>query len=110
MSITYPQPLPAGAQLQKYGPAVSGAAATWFSWGTFSPDRLKATYQVIDNGTGDSNITAVGVIEDPFAPVLLAVVPGGATSIPTLSEWGMVMMSLLLGGLAWFRLRRRLHP
>ena len=96
--------------MQKYGPAVSGAAATWFSWGTFSPDRLKATYQVIDNGAGDSNITDVGVIEDPFAPVLLAVVPGGATSIPTLSEWGMVMMSLLLGGLAWFRLRRRLHP
>ncbi len=102
VAITYPQPLPAGVTFQKYGPATGGAAPTWFPLGTRVGNTV--TYQVTDNGMGDSDATP-GVIEDPFAPVLLAAVPGGVASIPTLSEWGLALMSLLLGGLAWRRQR-----
>ena len=33
--------------------------------------------------------------------------PPSSTDIPTLSEWGMIIMMALLAGAAWFRLRRR---
>lgn len=54
------------------------------------------TYQVTDNGEGDNDTTA-GDIADPFAPMLLA--PDGV-GIPTLGEWGLLLMSCLLAACA----------
>lgn len=31
---------------------------------------------------------------------------GGPTAVPTLGEWGMIFLTVLLGGFAWLRLRR----
>lgn len=110
VSITYSEPLPANVQLQKYGPASSGAQPSWFPApnATLSPDRKTATYTVKDNGPGDNN-PAIGQIDDPFAPMLLAAppAPGGAQGIPTLSEWCLIAMSSILAMLGISRMRRR---
>ncbi|MFE8643549.1 IPTL-CTERM sorting domain-containing protein [Sphingomonas sp. NCPPB 2930] len=68
-----------------------------------SGDRRTETYSVTDNQAGDSN-TAAGAIEDPFAPMVF-VLAAGVTSVPTLSEWGLMLMGLLIGLTAW-RMRR----
>ncbi len=95
VTITYPNPLPAGAVLYKYGPQRPGDASTWFPLrgATLSGDRTQFTYTITDNAAGDSN-PAVGYISDPVLPVTVVNTPGA--SIPTLSAWSMLMLSGLL--------------
>lgn len=110
MTITYPQPLPAGIQFWKYGPAapaVGGvvAASTWFqlSGATLSADRLSVTYTVTDNGAGDSDATP-GRVSDPFA-LAAGPVGGGAVAIPVDAPWALGLLSAVLGFLG-FRKQR----
>ncbi|GKT23503.1 IPTL-CTERM sorting domain-containing protein [Acidovorax sp. SUPP3334] len=80
--------------MRKYGPQAFGAAPTWLtpSSASISPDRD----------------AAAGVVRDPFAPMLLAAaMPVGASPIPTLSEWGLVLMSLLAAAFGMRSLRRK---
>ncbi|WP_225981703.1 IPTL-CTERM sorting domain-containing protein [Acidovorax avenae] len=110
VSITYPSAIPAEAQLKKYGPQTFGAPAGWFtpSVSSISGDRLTATYQVTDNGEGDSDAT-LGSIRDPFAPMVLATAPdaGSVATIPTLSQWGLILMSLMAAAMGMLAVRRR---
>lgn len=108
VSITYPTALETGVQLLKHGPKTAGGASQWFTPTTasISTDRLTVSYSVTDNGEGDSD-TTVGTIRDPFAPVLLPAPPVGATSIPTLSEWGLIWMSLFAAATGMWAVRRR---
>ena len=96
--------------MRKYGPQTFGAPNSWFSpsGASISGDRLTATYQVTDNGQGDGDGT-LGSISDPFAPMVLAAVPGpsGVAAIPTLSEWGLILMSLMGAGMGMLAVRRR---
>jgi hypothetical protein len=99
VTLTYPSALPANAKFYKYGPATAGASPSWYEHpATFSPDRTTITYTVTDNGVGDSNATA-GVITDPAG----AGVPGaeGVSGVPTLSEWSLLLLGLLVAGGAW---------
>ena len=102
--IDYPAGTLSGLQPYKYGPATLGAAPSWFPHGAVVGDSV--IYGVTDNGVGDSN-TQLGAIADPFAPILLAAGPGGATAIPTLSEWALIVMSLLAAAVGMGNLRRR---
>ncbi|MFD1838988.1 IPTL-CTERM sorting domain-containing protein, partial [Paracidovorax cattleyae] len=100
LALVYPQALPAGVQFWKFGPAAPGdTTSTWFQWtgAILSPDHRTVTYTVVDNGIGDAD-TAVGTIRDPFAPIT-AVAAGNVSPIPTLSQWGLVLMSLLAAAL-----------
>ena len=110
MTITYPDPLPAGIQFWKYGPptpAVGGAvaASTWFQLGgaTLSADRKTVTYTITDNGAGDSDAT-LGRISDPFA-LAAGPVGGGAVAIPVDAPWALGLLSAVLGLLGWRRQR-----
>lgn len=110
MTITYPEPLPAGIQFWKYGPAtpvVGGvaAASTWFQLGsaTLSGDRLTVTYTITDNGAGDSDATP-GRISDPFA-LAAGPVGGGTVAIPVDAPWALALLSAVLGFLGWHRQR-----
>ena len=110
MTITYPDPLPAGIQFWKYGPptpAVGGAvaASTWFQLGgaTLSADRKTVTYTITDNGAGDSDAT-LGRISDPFA-LAAGPVGGGAVAIPVDAPWSLGLLSAVLGLLGWRRQR-----
>ena len=103
MTLTYPSALPQGVQFRK-----PDGAGGWFDPVTalhvrVDGTRTTVTYTITDNGPGDTN-PAAGVISDPLVPVLAAAGPGGGTAaIPTLSEWGVILMSALL---AMFGLRR----
>ncbi|MNT96067.1 hypothetical protein D3C72_2380680 [compost metagenome] len=52
-----------------------------------------------DNQPGDDDLT-LGVIEDPVMPL------SNAQSIPTLGEWGLLLLTVLMGALG-LGLRRR---
>lgn len=107
VSLTYPQPLPAAVRFLKFGPPAAGQPVSWFELKpadyALSNGGRTVTYTVTDNQAGDSN-TAAGVIDDPFAPMVL-LAPAGVTGVPTLSQWGLMLMSLLVGLMAW-RMRR----
>jgi hypothetical protein len=106
VKIDYPAGSLTGLQPRKYGPSAANAAPSWFTYGTISGDSV--TYSVKDNDVGDNDLTA-GQIKDPFALVLPAAAPapGGVASIPTLSEWGVILLSLMTLGMGMVRVRRR---
>ena len=102
VTIEYPQALAANVRLMKHTPA-----GGWFPApnASITLDRRTVTYTVQDNGPGDSN-PAPGAIADPFAPMALP--PGsGAAAIPTLSEWGIALLSLLAAAFGLRAARRR---
>lgn len=116
VNVTYPAGNLAGLSVKKYGPY--GALPRQTGW--FTPPNLviqgdTVSYTVADNGEGDNDPT-IGTITDPLAPMLLTAPPGpgGAHAIPTLGEWGLLLMSALLGLLGWRRLGvrapQRAHP
>ncbi|MBK9443626.1 MAG: DUF1566 domain-containing protein [Comamonadaceae bacterium] len=109
MTITYPQTLPAGTQVYKYGPTTADASDHWhvLSHPSVSISGNRLTFTVTDNDkdSGDSN-PAVGFISDPVG-VGVPALGSDATSIPTLSEWGAILLSGLLGLLGLARVRRQ---
>jgi uncharacterized repeat protein (TIGR02543 family) len=100
VTITYSKSIPAGnRQLYK---AEGGVYRVWPA----SIGSNSVTYQVVDGGAGDGDSTANNRILDPAGVGLLSVTPSSATPIPTLSEWGMILLSLLLAGMTALRLRQ----
>ncbi|RYE42377.1 MAG: IPTL-CTERM sorting domain-containing protein [Hyphomicrobiales bacterium] len=107
VKITYPQSLPPGVRFFKYGPPAPGRANTWYELVTganliLGNDRRTVTYTVADNQAGDSNPMR-GVIEDPFAPMLIPAAPTSVASIPTLSHTALVGLGAILALFAWRR-------
>jgi hypothetical protein len=109
VTITYPQTLPAGTQVYKYGPTTADASNHWhvLSNPSVSVSGNQITFTITDNDkdSGDSN-PAVGFITDPVA-VGVPAVASGATGIPTLSEWGVILLSGLMALAGLVRLRRQ---
>ena len=108
VSISYPPGALMGLTPYKFGPATAGAAPSWFAHGSITGDTF--TYTVKDDGVGDLETTVPGEIRDPAAPLRLAAVPpgpGGAQPIPTLGEWGVLLLSLLAGLLGWRHLKAK---
>lgn len=91
VSITYPgAALPAGTLYWKY----NGSPAQWYSIAANVAGNT-VQFSVTDNGTGDDDPTP-GVIHDPGGPGAPQAA-AGSTPIPTLSEWGLLLLSLALG-------------
>ena len=98
-TITYPQVLPPGTQYWKYGPTPGDAAPHWYVLpATIAGNTV--TFSITDGGLGDDDLTANGTIVDQGGP------GAGATAIPTLSQWAMLVLMLLLGLMGARRLRR----
>ena len=55
-----------------------------------------ATFTITDGGVGDDDLAANGTIVDQGGP---GSGPGGVSSVPTLSEWAMLTLVMLLAGL-----------
>jgi uncharacterized repeat protein (TIGR02543 family) len=90
ITLTYPQALPAQTKFYKL---IGGNWVDWTSRATFGANTVQYTVQ--DNQEGDSDSTP-GVITDPVA----LAAPAALTSIPTLSEWGLMLLAgvmLMLG-------------
>jgi len=103
IGITYPQ-LPAGAQYWKHGPR-DGQPTGWYRHpATVSGNTV--TFSITNGGDGDDDLDANnGQIVDAGGPALLAA--GGAAGIPTLSQWGVLLLSALSALLGLAALRRR---
>ena len=101
--------IPAGAQLYKYGKENGlGDVNKWFVYpATIDTAAGTVTYTLTDGQKGDNDWTQNGVIDDPVAlgaPAGVADVNG----VPSLSEWGQIMLGLLLvaaSALTWRRQR-----
>lgn len=107
VTLTYPSALPGTAKFLKFGPRTAGAAQSeWFEWPGAQINGDTVTFDIEDNGPGDAD-PAVGVIADPGGPAVLLAVPGAPVSpaaIPTLSQTGLAVLTVLMG---LFALRRR---
>ena len=57
-------------------------------------------FAITDGGVGDDDLLANGTIVDQGGP---GSGPGGVSSVPTLSEWAMVLLALLLLGITAHR-------
>lgn len=92
-TITYPQVLPAGTVYWKYGPTSSNATPHWYQLPAVIVGNT-AAFSITDGGLGDDDLSANGTIVDQGGPGI----QGGAvvTGIPTLSEWGLIMLAGLL--------------
>ncbi len=109
VTLQFTTPIPAGAVYMKYGPSpdgfnCQGAACAQDHWYelpasrvVIDQNRLSATLTLTDGGLGDHDGVANQFIQDPggFAVKALPPAPAGAQAIPTLSEWGVLLLSAL---------------
>jgi hypothetical protein len=105
MRMDYGSPLPAGARYWKVG-------NPWYEL-TASISGSVVQFSITDGGTGDNDGSANGRIVDPSGAVQVSGGgggggSGGATSIPTLSGWTLIALSMLLVLVAFAR-RKQLH-
>jgi predicted outer membrane repeat protein len=93
MTITYPRTLAAGTQYWKYGPTSSDTAPHWYVIPAAIAGNT-ASFTIADGGLGDDDLAANGRIVDQGGPGFPTTVP---TQVPTLSEWALLMLALLVG-------------
>ena len=117
--VHFNSPVPTGAVYMKYGPSPDGyncqgaacAQPHWYelpaSRAVLAPDRLSATLTLTDGGLGDHDSIANQFIQDPggFA---LAAAPSSIQGIPTLGEWGLLLLSALVAAVGMRGVRRRM--
>jgi uncharacterized repeat protein (TIGR01451 family) len=104
LSITYPQPLPAGSRYWKYGPTSSNHSPHWYNMPATITSNT-ATFSITDGGLGDDDLTANGIIDDQGGP------GAGAFLVPTLDIRALALLVLLLlAGAAWTMRRRGGFP
>jgi len=104
LTITYPSTLPSGTQYWKFGPTTGNTAPHWYTI-PVSIAGNTATFTLYDGGLGDDDLLMNGIIVDQGGPGGLG--GGGVASIPTLSEWGMIILSSLLALGTLVTLRRQ---
>jgi hypothetical protein len=91
ITLTYPGGLPINTQYWKYGPTPSNSAAHWYTLpATFTANT--ATITLVDGGLGDDDLTANGTIVDQGGPAF-----GSATAVPSLSQWTLFLLALVVG-------------
>ena len=111
MTIVYPSALPAGTQYYKYGPQPGPLPAAWYVLpATIVGNTIKFT--ITDGQLGDDDLTANGTIVDQGGPGSSGTGSGGGgtatvTPVPTLSQWAMILLSMLLAVIAMRNLARR---
>ena len=96
ITLTYSQPLPAET---RYWKNIGESWVDWTSKVTITGNTV--VLRITDGGEGDTN-TKEGEISDPSGPAFA----GGATSIPTLSEWGLILLGLSLLAVVGWRQRQ----
>ncbi|WP_440108317.1 IPTL-CTERM sorting domain-containing protein [Acidovorax sp. BL-A-41-H1] len=106
ITLTYPQAFPAGAVYMKYGPTPTQNAPHWYPFPAATIAGNTVTLPLTDGAVGDDDLAANGSIADPGG-VGLAVAASGGASIPTLSQWGMLLLSLLLAACGLYAARHQ---
>jgi autotransporter-associated beta strand protein len=107
-TITYPQVLPTGTQYWKYGPTPTSAAPVWYVLpATIAGNTV--TFTITDGGLGDDDLTTNGTLVDQGGPGVPGAPGLGPVATPTLSEWALLVLALLMLGVGMNQLpgRRR---
>ncbi len=102
ITLTYPNNLPSGT---KYWKSISGSWVDWTSHVTISGKTVVLT--LTDGAYGDTNPNP-GEISDPAGPAYDPIAM--SAGIPTLSEWGLIILAglmVLFGMVQLPRVRRR---
>ncbi|MBV7455143.1 IPTL-CTERM sorting domain-containing protein [Acidovorax sp. sif1233] len=90
MQVTWPEPV---AGYTKYGLAArTDTQPSYFEPAGLVISGHTARFTLTDGAQGDDDWTPNGEIADPSGPMALA-----AEAIPTLSAWGLLLLSVLLG-------------
>ena len=110
MQVTWPQPVTA---YLKYGKASPTAQASYYSLTAAHQLFLSgntASFTVQDGALGDDDWTQNGEIMDPTGPLQASAQPGDGTShpIPTLGDWGLLLLSALVALLGGRKLRLKM--
>ena len=105
-TVVYPQTFAPGTKYYKWGPTPDNPMPHWYVLTTATVTGNTATFTITDGGEGDDDLTANGTIVDQGGPGVPSAVPP-ITPVPTLSEWAVMLLSLMLAGPAALRLRRR---
>jgi len=106
VTVTYPADLPPGAQYWKYGPTPKITTPHWYVLpATISGNQ--AVFSITDGGLGDDDLTVNGTFVEPGGAGAWAVGGPSARGVPTLSQWGLILLSGLLGLWALVGLRHR---
>jgi YVTN family beta-propeller protein len=92
-TITYPVALPPGAQYWKYGPEAGNTTPHWYVLPATIAGNV-VTFSITDGGQGDDDLAANGTIVDQGGPGVPPAV--GPIQTPTLSQWGLILMALLM--------------
>jgi hypothetical protein len=92
-------PAPANGEYWKYNPV----SQQWYAYpgATFDAASNTWTFTITDNGPQDADPTP-GAIADPAGPAASGTAVG-ATSIPTLSEWAILLFIATFLGIVWIR-------
>lgn len=101
--LTFPQPLPADTVYWKYGPEPGNSAPHWYVFPAVINGNT-ITLTIVDGQQGDDDLSANSIIVDQGGPGVPSA-PANLTGIPTLSEWGMLLMAALMLLLAARRTR-----
>jgi hypothetical protein len=105
LAVTLPAPLVSVHRLWKYGPTAANSAPHWYEISDsanvsgFASSSSSYTIKLTDGGFGDADGEANGRIVDPSG------VGQNPADIPTLSEWAMILLMLLLVGVALRKVR-----
>ncbi|MBL0142398.1 MAG: IPTL-CTERM sorting domain-containing protein [Betaproteobacteria bacterium] len=100
VTITWPAALPAGTQYWKYGPTPTDAAPHWYVLPATIAGSV-TTFTITDGGLGDDDLAANGTIVDQGGPGS----SGAASAVPTLGQWAMIALMLILGLIGMRRAR-----
>ncbi len=109
LTLTFPQALPPGATYWKWGPQTPGGPDVWYQMPGVTISGNQVSFTLTDGALGDDDLSANGVIVDAGGPAVPAAAPpggDGVAAIPTVSEWGLILLTLLLGGVATGSLQR----
>lgn len=87
-TLTYPAPLPAEASYWKYGRTAGDPNPHWYVLPTTIRGN-EISFTVTDGGLGDSDLAFNGAISDPGGPAF-------PVAVPTLAQWALWLLSVLL--------------
>jgi predicted outer membrane repeat protein len=99
LRVTWPQPI--GGYVKHGKAAGTDTDDSYFAPANLHISGHTATFTVQDGQLGDDDWTVNGEIVDPTGPLAAPTGAGGAHAIPTLSAWGALLLSLLLGLAGW---------
>ena len=112
LAMQFPATPPiAGATYYKWGPEPGNTMPHWYQMPASIAGSM-VTFSITDGGQGDDDLAANGAIVDQGGPGLPTGTagPGNVAAVPTLGEWTLMALGLLLAGLGAGGLaRRRLH-